>query len=184
MHLEFGYYLFYRQLKTGNKNPKWIKSSPYQFIKIPFYPGHLPKTEAPYQISLALKVVLPSVSWSYPSCFVSDFQISPRAEGLRVSEPLPRFPRKNQKKRGVIGKDGSVTHKTIQNKTATWDTQQCEVKRETSQEIRPGACPKSWPASYRAGVKRSTLQFSGAWEAAIHLIIYSLSARHCNRPWG
>ena len=123
MHLEFGYILHFRQYRTDNKNPKCAKSFPHQFIKIPFYPGLLPKTEAPYQISLALEGTCSKVSWSNPSCCISDFQISPRAEGLRVSEH-PDSKGKNKKTRGIGVKDRSATHKTIQSKRATWDTQQ------------------------------------------------------------
>ena len=50
------------------------------------------------------------------------------------------------------------------------------MRRKKSQEIKTGAHPRSWPASYRAGDKRSTLQFAGAQGADVHLIIYSLSS--------
>ena len=99
-------------------------------------------------------------------------------QGLRVSESQSNHPDskgKNKETRGIVVKGRSATHKAIQNKRATWDIHS-NSEEEKSQEIKTGAHPRSWPASYRAGDKRSTLQFAGAQGADVHLIIYSLSS--------
>ena len=99
MHLEYGYILYLRQYRTDNKNPKCVKFSPHQFIKIPFYPDLLLQTEAPYQISLALK----GTCLGFHEAILAVVFL----QGLRVSESQSNHPDskgKNKETRGIVVK--------------------------------------------------------------------------------